>query len=249
MPERPHDRLLLIAARAPVPGATKTRLGATIGKERATCLYRAFLHDLAGRFMTADLGYDVGWAFTPESAPFAPVIAAIRPDLAALVEQRDAMRFVQQRGDDWASRQAHLLAWGAKQGYTATVLTASDSPQMSRAMVADAFAALQSADVVVGRVHDGGYYLVGVRGDHDVVSGVPMSTSSAADALIAQAEARGLHVATVAPSFDIDVEADLDLLARCCARDPEAAPATCRTLHELGLPRYGTTCDDSECVS
>ena len=39
--------LLLIAAREPVPGLTKTRLGATIGMARAAELYAAFLVDLA----------------------------------------------------------------------------------------------------------------------------------------------------------------------------------------------------------
>ena len=39
MPE--HDELLLIAAREPVAGETKTRLGATIGMDRAAMLYRA----------------------------------------------------------------------------------------------------------------------------------------------------------------------------------------------------------------
>ena len=42
--------LLLIAAKEPVPGMAKTRLGATIGMERAAALYAAFLVDLAARF-------------------------------------------------------------------------------------------------------------------------------------------------------------------------------------------------------
>lgn len=232
MTNRKHDNLLLIAARAPVPGQTKTRLGATIGMSNAADLYRAFLRDLVERFMTGSPSYDIGWAYTPESHPFHTTIAHLNPTI-----DPGCVHFVQQEGDDWATRQAHLLRWGAEQGYESTVLTASDSPQMTRAMVDDAFDALETSDVVVGLVNDGGYYLVGVRGSHDVVSGVPMSTSSASDALIRQAQARGLRVATIASTFDIDVEQDLDLLAELCASDPFAAPETCRTLRDLELPR------------
>lgn len=101
--------------------------------------------------------------------------------------------------------------------------------------MAQAFAGLEIADVVVGRVHDGGYYLIGVRGFHDVLSGVPMSTASAADALIARALSMGLRVARVEPTFDIDVEADLALLVDLLERQPDAAPATLQALHRLGL--------------
>ncbi|MGC4190505.1 MAG: DUF2064 domain-containing protein [Thermomicrobiales bacterium] len=230
MPIRQHDRLLLIAARNPVAGETKTRLGATIGMACAAQLYGTFLHDLVDRFMTADLSYDLGWAYTPESHPFRVTIERIQPD-----RELDHVHFVMQEGSDWAARQAMLLRWGAEQGYAATVLTASDSPQMTRAMVDDAFAGLDAADVVVGRVHDGGYYLIGVRGFLDVVTGVPMSTTTAARDLISQARRRGLDVATIESTFDIDVEADLRLLADLCESDPGAAPMTCKALDELGL--------------
>jgi len=227
----PHrDKLLLIAARKPVAGQAKTRLGAAIGMERAADLYRACLDDLAGRFMGEPAGYDLGWAHTPESAPFADVIRAIRPDLDIASAQ-----YVGQVGHDWGERQANLLRWGARHGYGRTVLTASDSPQMSRAMVDDAFAALERADVVVGRVHDGGYYLIGMRGFHDVLGGVPMSTATAADALIGQAMAKGLRVAVVEPTFDLDIDDDLRLLEALCQTDHQAAPATCRALRDLGL--------------
>ena len=175
-------------------------------------------------------GFDLAWAYTPESEPFDQVIADLRPDRSA----GDAW-FVRQQGNDWAERQANLLRWAAEQGYANTVLTASDSPQMSHAMVESAFAALTGSDVVVGRAHDGGYYLVGVRGHHDVVSGVPMGTASAAEALIARANELCLRVATVCPTFDIDVEADLAYLVELLDRDARAAPVTRVALRSLGL--------------
>ena len=58
--------LLYIAARAPRPGFTKTRLGQAIGDEQATLLYTAFLRDLAARLARAP--FTVGWYVTPDDA-------------------------------------------------------------------------------------------------------------------------------------------------------------------------------------
>src|SRR5829696_9880227 len=112
--------LLMIAAKEPVPGMTKTRLGAAIGMERAAALYAAFLVDLAARFTPGpedDWGFDAGWAYTPAGVDFASVLEAIgcpRPSAS--------VRFVPQQGEGWDIRQANLLRWGHDQGYARTVL-------------------------------------------------------------------------------------------------------------------------------
>jgi rSAM/selenodomain-associated transferase 1 len=225
------DNLLLIAARAPVPGETKTRLGACIGMERAAELYRAFLVDLAARFTPEDgtTRYQLGWAFTPPSCDFAATLAAL------ISLPLDHVLFVPQHGADWGERQTNLLRWGAEHGYRRTVLMASDSPQLPRASIDAAFTALHSHDVVLGRVSDGGYYLVGMHGFHDVLAGVSMSTSAAADALAAQAAGLGLRLAELAPTFDVDVAADLLLLRAALDRDDAVAPVTRRALVALNL--------------
>ena len=41
--------VLYVAARAPRPGFTKSRLGRAIGHDRSTALYTAFVEDLAER--------------------------------------------------------------------------------------------------------------------------------------------------------------------------------------------------------
>lgn len=232
-PARPTNRFLfLIAARAPTPGATKTRLGASIGMERAAGLYRAFLIDLARRFtpeMAAAAGHDLGWAYTPPET-----------DFAALIERlgglpTDGAHVVPQFGDGWGERQANLLRWGAERGYERTVLVASDSPHLRPEIAGEAFHNLEHADVVIGRVVDGGYYLIGLRGFHDVFSGVPMGTGGAADTLIARARSLGLRVAELSATFDIDEIGDIDRLVAELRPDGGIAPATWAALADLGL--------------
>jgi glycosyltransferase A (GT-A) superfamily protein (DUF2064 family) len=225
--------LLLIAAREPAPGMAKTRLGATIGMARAAALYAAFLVDLAARFTPCqdeDWGFDVGWAFTPADVDFASVLQRIGCDPLP-----PTVRFVAQQGDGWDVRQTNILAWGYEQGYERTVLIGSDSPQLPFAVVHDAFAALVDHDVAMGRTLDGGYYLIGMRGFHDVLSGVPMSTISAADALAARTRDLGLRLAELLVTFDIDEEHDLEHLRLALGPDGGRAPATWAALRRLGL--------------
>ncbi len=225
--------LLLIAAREPAPGMTKTRLGATIGMERAAALHAAFLVDLAARFHPVsemEWGFDLGWAFTPNDVDFAAVLERIGCGRVPA-----GVRFVPQHGEGWDVRQANLLRWGWEQGYGYTVLVGSDSPQLSQEVTGMAFAMLEGADVALGRTLDGGYYLIGMRGFHDVLTGVPMSTASAADALVAQVAARGLRLAELPPTYDIDVEEDLEHLRAALSPDGQAAPATWAALQRLGL--------------
>lgn len=226
--------LLLIVARAPEAGCCKTRLGATIGMERAAALYAAFLVDMAARFTalggTRGRGFEVGWAYTPATCDFPKLLR----DLGS-APFAPGTRFVPQEGDDFAIRQANLLRWGAAQGYAATALLASDSPHYAPAAVEEAFVTLREHDVVLARTLDGGYSLIGMRGYHDLLAGVPMSTTSVADDLAVRATSLGLRLADLPVTFDVDEEADLALLYEALSPAGLAAPATWKAMARLGL--------------
>ena len=138
-------------------------------------------------------------------------------------------------------RQANLLRWGNEHGYGRTVLIGSDSPQLPFAVAVAAFAALETGDIALGRTIDGGYYLIGMRGFHDVLTGVPMSTTSAADALASRVVSCGLRLAELPETFDIDEEGDLKHLRAALAPDGAAAPATWAALGRLGLQDMAPT--------
>lgn len=229
--------LLMIAARAPIPGQTKTRLGGAIGMDRASTLYQAFLRDLADRFdseaFAASRDYDLAWTHSPPDRDFAADLAGVTGRAAPATSL-----FVAQDGPDWGTRQANLLRWGADHGYARTVLMASDSPQLSSSVIDDALASLESHEVVLGRVRDGGYYLIGMQGYVDILSAVPMSTSSAADGVVESATALGLSVGETEPTFDIDEACDLDFLIAMLHREPDLCPATRLALVALGLANF-----------
>ena len=233
----PHahcDCLLLIVARAPIPGQTKTRLGATIGMGAAAELHRAFLADLANRFcpLAGDQArpYDFGWAYAPAEVDFTATMAHIDPHHT----ERFAL-YVPQAGDNFADRLMNLFVWAAEHGYQRVQVMASDSPHLSADHVTLGFELLGNAEVLVGRVEDGGYYVVGMNGVHPVLCPEVMSTPDAAGDLVRAARKLGLRVAETPPTFDVDTAADLETLVRLLMRDPAAAPVTWRAIQRLGL--------------
>jgi rSAM/selenodomain-associated transferase 1 len=215
---------LFIAARAPVPGRTKTRLGHAIGHEAAARLYAAFLRDLGARFTAASAsdGYDLFWFYAPSGEDkdgFTPPAGA-------------GGALLRQEGPDLAARLQHGFATLASYGYGRIIVIGSDSPHLSEGWVRQAFAALDAHDVVIGPARDGGYYLLGQRAHPhlchiDLFTDIPMSTPEVYARTCARAEALGLQVATLPATFDVDELADLYALRAALSGAPsiEASPA------------------------
>jgi hypothetical protein len=206
------------AAKAPLAGEAKTRLGAAIGMAAAAKLYSAFLLDLSQRFNAAR--FPTRWYLAPGAEAHILRLTATSP------------LFRTQRGKDWADRQANLFKACAAEGETRVVLAATDSPQLRPERVDAAFAALALHDAVLGPTLDGGYYLVGMRGFHDILKGVEMSTGSALDQVLGRARARRLSVALLEEEFDVDSEADLPRLAQEVARSADL-PYTAAVLSSI----------------
>ncbi len=221
---RAGHSVVYIAAKAPRAGLSKTRLGRGIGDQGAVALYRAFLRDLGATFAAAP--YRVGWYVTPDDAwgDIAPLLGARgRPTGPVLIQGEG----------DWAARQRALFLGAPARGEDRTILVASDSPQLTVGLVARAFALLDRHDVVLGPVVDGGYYLLGVRGGHDVLDDVRMSTRTVFADIIHRARRLGLAVGTLPATFDVDVADDLVRLRDVADNRPDL-PATRAALGALG---------------
>ena len=214
---------LYVIARAPRVGFAKTRLGRGIGHERAISLYRAFLRDLAARF--SDSPFPPGWYVTPPDAW--PEIAGITGETGRVIFQGDG---------DLTERQRDLFRGAKGRGEGRTVLIASDSPHLGVGVVEEAFRRLDGDDLVFGPTFDGGYYLIGMRGQgpSDVLEGVPMSVGTELDGITARARLAGLSVGLLEPTFDVDVAEDLQHL-RPLALERDDLRATRDALESLGL--------------
>ena len=143
------DTALVVMARYPQVGTTKTRLARTIGAEEAVRLYQAFLTDLAHKF--ARKAWDLHWAYAPAEVDYLSFITTLAPSLI------EYMHTFPQQGIDLADRLHHVFQWTYEQGYRSTIVISSDTPQMSLNIISQSKKALDKADVVLGRGVVGGY--------------------------------------------------------------------------------------------
>jgi rSAM/selenodomain-associated transferase 1 len=191
-------RVLLVVAKRPAAGQTKTRLCPPLTAEAAAALYECLLRDTLD-IMRAVPGAACRIGYLPETAT--DYFRELAPDMA----------LAPQRGADLGERLDHLLTDALETGAHQAVVMDSDSPTLPAAYVAEAFARLDGPDdVVLGPCDDGGYYLIGLkRPQPRLLREVQMSTPFVVRDTLALAEELGLRVALLPPWYDVDTAAEL----------------------------------------
>jgi uncharacterized protein len=204
--------MLLVVAKRPAAGQTKTRLCPPLTGEAAAALYACFLRDtLEIMRQVPDVGR--GIVYLPEDAQ--DYFSALAPDMQLSLQQ----------GDDLGARLDHLLTGALEAGARQAVVMDSDSPTLPAEYLAQAFTALDGdADVVLGPCDDGGYYLIGLkRPQPRLLRDVAMSTPDVVRDTLVLAKQLGLKVALLPTWYDVDTAAELDRLRAEIAALPAAA--------------------------
>ncbi len=228
MPSLVSDRALVIMAKAPRPGAVKTRLAPSLSPAAVTALYCCLLDD------TLALARSLRDVEVAIMCPDSDV-----NELAQLAGREVSV--VAQRGEGLAAGLTSVFAQFAQDHpgvshHRRTIAFNSDSPHLPRSVLEEAFETLTAHDVVVGPTHDGGYYLVGAKASHPTLfEGEGMGTSSALERLLSRVRALELSVGFAGPFYDIDVADDLSRLARELRLTPARAPRTAAWLKEWEL--------------
>jgi hypothetical protein len=191
---------LLVIAKRPSPGQTKTRLTPPLAPAQAAELYECFLRD------TLDVARAVPEVtrlinFAPREA--AGYFAQLAPDFGC----------VPQAGVDLGERLDNALTHCLRAGFTRAVIMDSDSPTLPAEYLRQAFTALDAADVVLGPCEDGGYYLIGLkRPAPRLTREVQMSTLNVLRDTLALAEQESLTVALLPTWYDVDTAQELERL-------------------------------------
>lgn len=195
-------RALLVIAKRPTPGQTKTRLTPPLPAERAAQLYECFLQD------TLDLTRAV--SNVERLVAYAPLnergyFEELAPDFG----------LIPQIGADLGERLDNALTRCLRQGFARAVIMDSDSPTLPPAYVASAFEELDVADIVLGPCEDGGYYLIGLtHPEPRLLREVQMSTPTVTRDTLALAQEQGLRVALLPEWYDVDTRDELARLER-----------------------------------
>lgn len=214
------SRTLVVMAKAPRPGAVKTRLAESLHIDAVTQLYRCLLDDTMTMVRSLD----------------AVAVAMMCPaaDLEDLIQiAPNDIEVVAQKGEGLAAGLNSVFAHFTALGRHRVIAFNSDSPHLPPSILEGAFEALVTHDVVVGPTDDGGYYLVGANAIHPTLfDSDSMGTKTALDMLLVRADELQLSVAFTDSFYDIDVAGDLTRLASELAKAPAKAPRTAQWLKQ-----------------
>jgi glycosyltransferase A (GT-A) superfamily protein (DUF2064 family) len=236
------DPVLVIMAKQPAVGRTKTRLSPPLTPAEAAALYEAMLRDTIQLGARLE-GVRLAIAVTPPEA--VSTFRRIGPPGVILLPVAGV-----DIGDCLSQVLGRLLAAGHPQA----IALNSDGPTLPESRLRQAFAWLDadnadagrrrpgsgrqhpadnkhpSADVVLGPSEDGGYYLIGLKqACPELFRDIEWSSERVTAQTLARAQAMGLSVALLPPWYDVDTSADLARLqGELATLPPEALPHTRR---------------------
>jgi rSAM/selenodomain-associated transferase 1 len=199
------NRALIVVAKEPQAGKTKTRLSPPLSGQQAAELYRCFLLDTLELMLRVDIARPF-LAYTPDEAE--PFFRGFAPA---------GFEFTPQVGADLGERLDNVLSCRLQDGYDQAVVIDSDSPTLPAVLLGQAFRELDApdVDVVLGPCEDGGYYLIGVKAPRPALfQGIAWSTSTVTAETLHRAEEKGLRVVCLPEWYDVDLYEDLRRVAK-----------------------------------
>jgi rSAM/selenodomain-associated transferase 1 len=232
MPRRREVAYLI--AKAPIVGATKTRLCSALGPAQAARLAEAFLVDSVALVQRAGCEVRIMCRTHHEQRVIEDIV-------------RTAARICVQPGHGLGNALESAFSMGLADGFDAVAVIGADSPTLRSPVVRDAFLALKrGADVALGPSEDGGYYLLAARAVYRwLFWDMPWSTSSVGALTLARCQAAGLSTHVLPTWYDVDDSVALARLQaelRAGARDLAPHTRSVLGLDDPGVPRLaGTT--------
>lgn len=209
----PPATALLIIAKAPVPGHSKTRLTPPCTPEQAAALAEAALVDTLAAVAAVPGERRRLLVLEGEPGDWVPDGFEVHP----------------QRSGGLGDRLAGAFAAAGERAF----LVGMDTPQLEAAHIQRGVVALEQdgVDAVLGRAPDGGYWAIGLRApDERVFAEVPMSADDTGEVQRARMDGLGLGVAELEHLRDVDTIEDARAVA---AERPGSRFA--RALSDFGL--------------
>ena len=198
-------KALAIFCKTPERGFVKTRLAASVGEQKALEIYLDLLKitDEETRLFS--------------SSRFLFLTSAVEDSLEKMrstLQEQDLFTtsktsFISQQGEDLGQRMSTAFKELFK-NHQSVVLIGCDLPDLTSALISDAFDSLQSNDAVIGPSCDGGYYLIGLKKETpDLFKEISWSTEKVLKQTVERAEQLSLKVQLLDQLRDIDTLEDL----------------------------------------
>jgi rSAM/selenodomain-associated transferase 1 len=183
------EAVVLVFARAPVPGRAKTRLVPALGAWGAARLQAR----LTARTLEVACGFPVQLHGTSRHAYFRSL----------------RVPFFLQRGEDLGARMHHAVERALRR-HRAAIVVGTDCPVLTARDLQRAAALLRSHDVVLAPAEDGGYALIGLRKPCAAVfCGIPWGTEKVYRETVKSLNGLGLRWKALPTVWDVDRPEDL----------------------------------------
>ena len=193
-----NSTALIIMAKEPIVGSTKTRLCPPLKSEEAAKLYEVLLWDTI-KMASEIKGIDLAIAVTPpESIDYFKNIVSSEIHLIPVVCATigECLSFV--------------LGQLLNMGYSRVMAINSDGPTLPPAFIQQAIESLDQHDLVLGPAEDGGYYLIGFKHNHDsLLKDISWSTNQVLAQTLDKANQLGLTYSLIPTWYDVDTAKDI----------------------------------------
>jgi uncharacterized protein len=187
--------LLIIFYRNPELGRVKSRLAEAIGEEKALAVYLKLAAHT--RLIASRLEADKVVCYSE--------YVDTEDNWLSEIFYKDL-----QTGSDLGERMAHAFEKAFGKGYRSVCLIGTDCPEITTAIVQEAFTRLADHDAVIGPAVDGGYYLIGFkRPVNSVFKNKLWSTDTVFNDTMSDFRKENLRVHLLPVLSDIDEEKDL----------------------------------------
>ncbi len=190
--------VIILMLKAPRLGQVKTRLAQEVGEEEALAIYRRLVDWQLRQLKPLQPLIQVEICYTPLEA---------EDEMRAWLASADA--FTRQCSGDLGDRLRHALHSAFARGAQRVIFLGGDCPFATTALLQQAEAALTEHAVTLAPAEDGGYYLIGLAGDHpEVFHDINWGSGEVMAQTQARIEAAGLRLHVLPQAKDVDTLAD-----------------------------------------
>jgi uncharacterized protein len=208
------EAALVVFAKAPISGQVKTRLCPPLTPDEAATVHGSFVIDTLERTRTAVSKFRLSVNRYLACAP-SSTLAFFK-----IMEERHAVRLLDQEGDDLGARMHHVFDTLFRRGYRRVVIVGTDVPTLPLDRYQQALELLNRYDVVLGPAFDGGYYLIGLKKPApELFHDIPWSTDRVLPLTKENATGLGLSIGELPQWRDVDTIEDVKMLIEASQLD------------------------------
>jgi len=199
-----QDTCLLLFVKYPEKGKVKLRLSADLNEDTVQEIYRYFVQDTLTTVKKIDSQLFICFLPFDAQKKFMKWLGS-------------TLLFLPQNGTDLGERMKNSFTDVFTKGFRRAVLIGSDSPDLPKKYIEQAFTTLQTRDTVVGPTVDGGYYLIGFHTNSftpNVFENIPWGNQMVFQETVRKIEQAHRSVGLLPMWSDVDTIADLKHLVR-----------------------------------